>query len=626
MKPIPRSSLRKSAMGFFARFAWTSWLALGVYGLALPWVHEGFTLHFANSILVFSLFALSLNLLVGFAGMVSLGHAAFFGLGAYATALLAEHGVTGAWAMLPLTVLVCGVAALVIGWLSLGTSGVGFLMITLALAQLLYFVALNADWAGSTDGMILSSRPLLPGVDLNQPEAYYYYTLALVAGSALILRRLVASPFGRVVQGIRVNEHRMASLGFATRHYKLLAFLISGVFAGLAGHLFVGLQNFIDPTTLSWQASGQVLIMVVLGGTASFYGPVLGALIFITLEEWISSYTEHWMLPLGLFLVAVVLFGRGGLAGLIMTLWNRVMPRLTPHPMDGAPQPGEPAPDTATMAREAFKEAPPGTPLLETRNLSRSYGGSLLANNRISLSVATGEAHAVIGPNGAGKTTLINQIAGHLSPDQGEILLRGVNIQGKPPYAITGMGVGRTFQKTNILGEFSVLENVRLAVQAHMLGATSLRKLWRGALAQSRVITRAEALLRQSGLAERRLETADALSHGEKRQLELAMALASQPRLLLLDEPMAGMSVEESRRITDLLISLKQTHTLLLIEHDMDAVFAIADRITVLVYGEVVATDTPEAIRNNPEVREAYLGEGEYPGDDKAGSKGENGA
>ncbi|MCH8882308.1 MAG: ABC transporter ATP-binding protein [SAR324 cluster bacterium] len=248
---------------------------------------------------------------------------------------------------------------------------------------------------------------------------------------------------------------------------------------------------------------------------------------------------------------------------------------------------------------------PESVPALETRGLTKRFGG-LTVNAGLDLRIAPGEARAVIGPNGAGKTTLINQIAGHLRPDQGEILFQGGPIAGWPPYRIARLGIGRSFQQTNLFSEFSVFENVRLAAQSHL---PRMLRVWRGAGAYGPVNERAEQALETVGLAHRRGARAGGLSHGEQRQLELAMVLALRPKLLLLDEPMAGLSLEESRRITELLLELKRDHTILLIEHDMDAVFAIADRITVLVHGQEIATGDAEAVRTDPAVIEAYLGE-----------------
>ena len=243
--------------------------------------------------------------------------------------------------------------------------------------------------------------------------------------------------------------------------------------------------------------------------------------------------------------------------------------------------------------------------MLEVRNLVKNFG-ALKASDGIDFDVAEGETHAVIGPNGAGKTTFISQLAGNLRPDAGTVRFAGTDITALPAPRRARMGLARSFQITSVYPEFSALDNVALAVQAR--SGHSFR-FWRKAQGDVTLLEPAERVLAEVGLLQRKNILAANLAHGEQRQLEVAMALATNPRLLLLDEPMAGMGTEESQRMIELLSRLKQTKTIILVEHDMDAVFALADRITVLVYGRAIASGTPEAIRANAEVRQAYLGE-----------------
>jgi branched-chain amino acid transport system ATP-binding protein len=244
-------------------------------------------------------------------------------------------------------------------------------------------------------------------------------------------------------------------------------------------------------------------------------------------------------------------------------------------------------------------------PLLEVSDLRKSFG-ALRASDGISFDVRPGETHAVIGPNGAGKTTFISQLAGNLRPDSGRIRFAGEDITALPAPKRARKGLARSFQITSVYPEFSALQNVALAVQAH---AGHSFRFWRDARRDPALTLPAQKVLREVGLGERIHVLAANLAHGEQRQLEVAMALATGPRLLLLDEPMAGMGVEESQRMIALLSSLKRKQTLILVEHDMDAVFRLADRISVLVYGRVIATGAPDEVRANPEVRAAYLGE-----------------
>ena len=242
--------------------------------------------------------------------------------------------------------------------------------------------------------------------------------------------------------------------------------------------------------------------------------------------------------------------------------------------------------------------------MLEVRGLTKQFG-ALRASDGIDFDVAEGETHAVIGPNGAGKTTFIGQLAGNLRPDSGTVRFAGADITALPAPRRARLGLARSFQITSVYPDFSVLQNVALAIQAH---AGHSFRFWRDARSDPALIEPAKKILNDLGLAERSQVLAGNLAHGEQRQLEVAIALATAPRLLLLDEPMAGMGIEESQRMIALLASLKRRHTIILVEHDMDAVFRLADRISVLVYGRLIASGTPEKIRANEEVRRAYLG------------------
>jgi branched-chain amino acid transport system ATP-binding protein len=242
---------------------------------------------------------------------------------------------------------------------------------------------------------------------------------------------------------------------------------------------------------------------------------------------------------------------------------------------------------------------------LEVTGLVKRFGG-LLATDHVDLALARGEIHAVIGPNGAGKTTLINQLSGEIMPDEGRIVFDGQDLTHEPPFRRAKAGLGRSFQITSVFNDFTVLQNAALAVQAH---AGHSFRFWRPASGERALTEPARAALAQVGLLERAHTPVAELAHGERRQLEIAMVLATGAKCLLLDEPMAGMSPTESEAVVALLHKLKGEHTILLVEHDMDAVFALADRLTVLVYGRPIASGTPEQIRNHPEVREAYLGE-----------------
>ena len=280
-------------------------------------IDEPFYLVVASRILLYALAATSLNLLVGFGGMVSFGHAAFFGTGAYVVAIAAMHGLDSAWTAWPLAMGVAAFAALVIGAISLRTRGVYFIMITLAFAQMMFYVFVSLKAYGGEDGLPLAHRSVAgPGLDLKSDTTFYYVTLGLVALASGLLWRLVNSRFGRALQGIRENETRMEAVGFPVYRIKLAAFVIAGAIAGLAGALAANQSDMAGPAMLHWNQSGTLLVMVILGGTGRFLGPALGAAVLLLLEEFVSAYTMHWQFYVGTVLLAVVMFLPGGLASM----------------------------------------------------------------------------------------------------------------------------------------------------------------------------------------------------------------------------------------------------------------------------------------------------------------------
>ena len=295
------------------------WLLL-VLAIALPWLaqatgHE-YYISVARRVFIFALAAASLNLILGFGGMVSLGHAAFFGIGAYAVGVLMAEGIHSALVAWPLAAGIAALFALGIGAVSLRTRGVYFIMITLAFAQMVYYVAVGLKAYGGEDGLSLPGKSVLPGIDLGNNLAFYYLVLALLAATMFALNRLVDSRFGRALVGIRENEARMEAIGFATFRIRLLAFVIAGALAGLAGALFANHNSFVSPAALHWTQSATLVIMVILGGIGFRYGGVLGASTLLLLEEVLSQFTEHWHLVLGVLLLAVVFAAPRGLAGL----------------------------------------------------------------------------------------------------------------------------------------------------------------------------------------------------------------------------------------------------------------------------------------------------------------------
>jgi branched-chain amino acid transport system ATP-binding protein len=443
-------------------------------------------------------------------------------------------------------------------------------MITLAFGQMLFFLATSLAAYGGDDGLTLANKSLVFGQKLIEGDRVFYYVVfGCLLGVYLLGRSIVASRFGRVLRGTRENATRMEAIGYHPFRYQLTAYVISGMMAGLAGFLLANQAEFVSPAYMTWQRSGELIFMVILGGMASLHGAVLGAAAFLLLEEYLAGWTEHWKMIFGPLLI----LGRA-LRARRHHGPHRTRPRCLSH-------------------------------FCASTSLRKAYG-ALVVTDDVSLEVRPGELHAIIGPNGAGKTTLIHQMSGLARSDSGRIVFDGHEITRLPMHERVRRGLARSFQITSILPAFSALENVALAVQAR---SGSSFRMFGDAAREEALNEPALAALNLVNLGHRAHVPAGLLSHGEKRQLELAVALATEPKLLLLDEPLAGTGHEESERVVEILRGLKGRYTIVLIEHDMEAVFALADRVSVLVYGRVIATDTPARVRANAEVRAAYLGE-----------------
>jgi ABC-type branched-subunit amino acid transport system ATPase component len=340
--------------------------------------------------------------------------------------------------------------------------------------------------------------------------------------------------------------------------------------------------------------SGTVLIMTLFGGTGTLLGPFVGSGAFIWMRDFLSKHLEYWEVFVGGAFVLIVLFFPEGIVGTVM----RLVGRRRAVPIGGVE---EPVPDTAGLVRAPSVNGGPG-PLLESRGLTKSFGG-LTAVNGVDFRVTPGELRSVIGPNGAGKTTFFNLLTGVLPPSGGRILFKGTDITGLPAHAVSRLGIARSYQVTNIFGDLTVFENVRIAAQSRV----THYRFWGHADRLADVTRRADDILRHLGLTAKRQLRGAELSHGEQRYLEIGIALATDPDFLLLDEPTAGMSPDETRRTASFVRELAGRVTIVVVEHDMDVVMGISDRITVLNYGEVLAEGTPAEIRENADVRRVYL-------------------
>ncbi len=547
-----------------------------VVALPLVLLGLGLTLASATDAVIFAIACMGLNVLLDRVGLVSFGQGAFFGLAGYAAALSQRQWFPGAIVAPSLVAIVAvAIVAWLAGFLILRRGRAYFAPLTFVLAAMLSAIAWR--WSAVTGGEsgVTVTRPSALGVDLANPWIYYAVVAVIGLLTALLLWRVHRSATGRVLSAIRENEERARFLGYPVDRYKLFAFTFSAAIAAIAGVLFVFHHRVATPDPLSISFSGALLAMVVIGGMRSFLGPALGALIFVLCRDLLALLTAHWLLIFGLLFVAFVVFAPAGLLGIAERLSTRFRKRKVEGPADTAP---------AALPAGLANRPPHDGPVLIARELEKRFGG-IRAVAGIDIVVEDRTLHALVGPNGAGKTTALDLLSGRYPPDFGFITLAGKPVGALRPDAIARAGMGRSFHTANLFGSLMVEENVRLAVQARWRKRFGW---WTSAENLADVNAEAAALTAYLGLAGLERAEAASLSPGQQRLLDIALALATAPRILLLDEPLAGLAAEERVRIAALLKDISRHIPVLLTAHDVDNVREIADVITMMRDGKVV--------------------------------------
>jgi branched-chain amino acid transport system ATP-binding protein/branched-chain amino acid transport system permease protein len=577
-------------------------LALVVLPFALDFA--GLPLRSSIDVVVFAIACMGLNILVGHTGLVSFGHGAWFGLAAYAAALSQRYWFPGAITLPALfAIAFVAVSATLSGALILRRRGVYFSLLTLALTALLFAIAYRwTEFTGGESGLGGVTRATVLNVDLERDANYYWVVAAIGMAVFILLWRFHRSPVGSVLVAIRENEQRARFIGYPTNRYKLIGFVFSATVVAIAGTLSVFNHRFASAEPLAIAFSGELIAMVVIGGMRSFLGPALGAVFFILFREFLSIWTPHWLFYFGLLFIGFIVFSPTGLVGVA----GRLLAPFRAPAIEPAAMAGRRTAEVSPLPRALVRAIDGGRLVLAARDLDRSFGG-IHAVRGFDLSVRGRTLHALIGPNGAGKTTAFNVLSGLYRPERGTIELEGKSIAGLKPEDITAAGVGRSFQITNLFIGLSVEENIRLAVQA----CSPMRyAIWRSTAAITDINVETMELLHYLGLAGIERAQAASLSYGGQRLLDMGLALATRPRILLLDEPLAGLAVAERERIASLVKTISSEIPVLLVEHDIDRVFQIADHVTVMNDGAVLVDGSVEDARNNEKVREIYIGSG----------------
>jgi branched-chain amino acid transport system permease protein len=572
---------------------------------AIPLVTGGTYYTFLGIIVfIYSIVAIGLNILAGFGGQFSLGHAAFMAMGAYTTALLTKalatipfFALSGAhiWIGVVCGTIVAAVSGIVLAVPALRVRGPYLAMVTIAFGWVVWKIL--QEWVSVTGGDLgISSIPKPQiGAWRLETESFYYLVLTLFLLALALQYRLINSRFGMRIRAVKHSEIALASVGVDVYRLKVIVFVISAAFAGFGGTLFAHQQNYISPDNFQFFSSVFFLLAVLFGGAGTMLGPVIGAGILMLLPEMLHDFDHYRLIVYACLILLSLYWLPNGVMGLVL--------RPTKQPVTyhraAAPAIETAVPLPAVVGAE-----------LQIDHVSRAFGG-LVALSNVSMRIARGTIHALIGPNGAGKTTLINIVSGIYAVDNGRIRVDGADAAVGSMHVAAGEGIVRTFQTLKMFGSMTVIEHVIIGMARH-----SRAGLWDALINSSRAraeterqLAEARDLLRLLGIAHLEQVPATALAYGHRRLVEIARALAARPRLLLLDEPAAGLVAEEIRALAAVIRKLKDLGmTILLVEHHMDLVLEVSDRITVLDHGVVIADGRPSDIRRDERVIAAYLG------------------
>ncbi len=595
--------------------------------LAAPFLlpYLDFAPNTVNRILVWGLFGIGFDILFGYAGLLSFGQAAFYGTGGFVAAyLLTVAGFPHVVTALAIGTVAAAVTGYLVGLIALRRTGIYFVMITVAIAEVFFFVEFSplSQFTGGENG--LPGVPT-PSFDLGFTtfkftsgwSLYWFLALCYFIGMVIALR-IVRSPLGAILSAIRENPLRAAAVGHNVHGYKLTAFVIAAAYAGFAGGLLGVMQAFMPPDAFMFQTSAQLVMQTVIGGVGTLFGPLLGAAVWLYLQDFLQARLNlgaAWALVLGVIFVLLVCFLRHGIIGGFADLYaywtgrNR-QPEAEPETAAGNAVADDGAVSAAVATAPVPRRIREGNghagPILQVTGLTKQYGG-LVANSNIDFTVNHGELRGVIGPNGAGKSTFFKMLTCEVRPTSGKIVFEGRDITGMTVTDACQLGLTKSYQVNQLFNRLTVRENLTIAVLAELRGKFRI-DMWRLADKFPGLSERVAHNLALVDLTRRADTPVSALAYGEKRRLEIGLALATSPSLLLLDEPLAGMSPRERVDTVKLLKSISQGRTMIVIDHDKESLFELVEKVTVLQEGSVLVEGTPEEIETNAAVQEAYLG------------------
>ena len=597
--------------------------------IAAPFVlpYLGFAPTTLNRILVWGLFGIGFDILFGVTGLLSFGQSAFYGTGGMVAAyLLTVLDFQNVVVALFIGMIAAAAIGYLVGLIALRRTGIYFAMITVAIAEVFYFVEFNplSDYSGGENGLPGVPTPNLylgfTTIHFDSDRRLYAFLAFWFFIGIVIGLRIVRSPVGAILSAIRDNPLRAAAVGHNIHSYKITAFVIAAAYAGFAGGLLGIMQGFMPPDAFMFDTSGQLVMQTAIGGAGTLIGPLVGAMVWLYLSDFFQT-TLHlgatWKLVLGIVFVLLVCFLRRGIVGGVMDLARLAAGKAKRRAAaESEPHAATPLAATATEIAAPVAQLTPapmrpkpaggGDIMLRAEGLTKRFGG-LIANNGINFSVQSGELRGIIGPNGAGKSTFFKMLTCEMPPTEGRIVFEGRDITGFGVTRVSQLGLTKSYQVNQLFTRLTVRDNVTIAALAEKRGPFRL-DLMRPIASVKGLTQRVEDTLRVVHLSERADFPVSELAYGEKRRLEIGLALATTPRLLLLDEPLAGMSPLERVEMVKLLKSVSRDRTMIIIDHDMDSLFELVERVTVLQEGRVLAEGTPAEIKKDPAVQEAYLG------------------